>query len=221
LKLALILIIALLWGGAKSFADIHIVGTAQPKKLEFRLRRESLKDLKVGVNGTFFCTKRHALANWVVRDGKTLYPFPWWDSLERGALVIFKDGKVYVGLVRSNGSKVFIGDKEIKESEVRLAIGGCSYFLRKGQLATYKELRKEGFPADVIESTRFSFIAWNEKKGVIALGVSYGSSLWSVGKYLKKLGYTDAIRLDGGSATGVWRPNGKFPKTTNIVAIKF
>jgi hypothetical protein len=221
LKLALILIIALLWGGSKSFADIRIVGTAEPKKLEFRLRGESLKDLKVGVNGTFFCTKRHTLANWVVRDGKTLYPFPWWDSRERGALVIFKDGRVYVGLVRSNGSKVFIGNKEIKESEIRLAIGGCSYFLRKGRLATYKDLRKEGFPASVIESTRFSFIAWNEKKGIIALGVSYGSSLWSVGKYLKKLGYTDAIRLDGGSATGVWRPNGKFPKTTNIVAVKF
>jgi len=221
LKLALILIIALLGGGAKSFAGIHIVGTTKPEKLEFRLRGESLKDLKVGVNGTFFCTKRHTLANWVVRDGKTLYPFPWWDSLERGALVIFKDGRVYVGLVRSNGSKILIGDKEIKESEIRLAIGGCSYFLRKGQPATYKELRKEGFPADVIESRRFSFIAWDEKKGIIALGVSYGSSLWSVGKYLKKLGYTDAIRLDGGSATGVWRPNGKFPKTTNIVAIKF
>jgi hypothetical protein len=221
LKLALILTIALLWGGAKSFAAIHIVGTTKPEKLEFRLRGESLKDLKVGVNGTFFCTKRHTLANWVVRDGKTLYPFPWWDSLERGALIIFKNGKVYVGLVRSNGSKVFIGDKEIKESEVRLAIGGCSYFLRRGRLATYKELRKEGFPASVIESTQFSFIAWDEKKGIIALGVSYGSSLWSVGKYLKKLGYIDAIRLDGGSATGVWRPNGKFPKTTNIVSIKF
>jgi hypothetical protein len=221
LKLALVLIIGLLLSSAKSFAGIHIVGTAKPEKLEFRLRGENPKDLKVGVNGTFFCTKRHTLANWVVRDGRTLYPFPWWDSLERGALVIFKDGKVYVGLVRSNGSKVFIGDKEIKESEVRLAIGGCSYFLRKGQLATYKELKKEGFPADVIESTRFSFIAWDEERRIIALGVSYGSSLWSVGKYLKKLGYTDAIRLDGGSATGVWRPNGKFPKTTNIVAIKF
>jgi len=220
LKLALVLIIGLLLSSAKSFASIHIVGTAEPEKLEFRLRGESLKDLKVGVNGTFFCTKRHTLANWVVRDGKTLYPFPWWDSLERGALVIFKDGRVYVGLVRSNGSKVFIGDKEIKESEVRLAIGGCSYFLRKGQIATYKELRKEGFPVNVIESTRFSFIAWDEKKRIIALGVSYGLSLWSVGKYLKKLGYTDAIRLDGGSATGVWRPNGKFPKTTNIVVIK-
>jgi hypothetical protein len=221
LKLALILIIALLWGWTIAEAKVYIVGTTQSDKLEFRLRGESLKDLKVGVNGTFFCTKRHTLANWVVRDGKTLYPFPWWDSLERGALVIFKDGRVYVGLVRSNGSKVFIGDKEIKESEVRLAIGGCSYFLRKGQLATYKELKKEGFPAGVIESTRFSFIAWDEKRRIIALGVSYGSSLWSVGKYLKKLGYTDAIRLDGGSATGVWRPGGKFPKTTNIAAIKF
>ena len=220
MKLALVLIIGLLLSSAKSFASIHIVGTAEPEKLEFRLRGESLKDLKVGVNGTFFCTKRHTLANWVVRDGKTLYPFPWWDSLERGALVIFKDGRVYVGLVRSNGSKVFIGDKEIKESKVRLAIGGCSYFLRKGQIATYKELRKEGFSANVIESTRFSFIAWDEKRRIIALGVSYGLSLWSVGKYLKKLGYTDAIRLDGGSATGVWRPNGKFPKTTNIVVIK-
>jgi hypothetical protein len=220
LKLALILIIALLWGWTIAEAKVYIVGTTQSDKLEFRLRGESLKDLKVGVNGTFFCTKRHTLANWVVRDGKTLYPFPWWDSLERGALVIFKDGRVYIGLVRSNGSKVFIGDKEIKESEVRLAIGGCSYFLRKGQLATYKELKKEGFPAGVIESTRFSFIAWDEKRRIIALGVSYGSSLWSVGKYLKKLGYTDAIRLDGGSATGVWRPEGKFPKTTNIVAIK-
>jgi hypothetical protein len=221
LKLALILIIALLWGWTIAEAKVYIVGTTQSDKLEFRLRGESLKDLKVGVNGTFFCTKRHTLANWVVRDGKTLYPFPWWDSLERGALVIFKDGRVYIGLVRSNGSKVFIGDKEIKESEVRLAIGGCSYFLRKGQLATYKELKKEGFPAGVIESTRFSFIAWDEKRRIIALGVSYGSSLWSVGKYLKKLGYTDAIRLDGGSATGVWRPGGKFPKTTNIAAIKF
>jgi hypothetical protein len=220
LKLVLILIIALLWNRTIAEAKVYIVGTTQSDKLEFRLRGEDLKNLRVGVNGTFFCTKRHTLANWVVRDGKTLYPFPWWDSLERGALVIFKDGRVYIGLVRSNGSKVFIGDKEIKEGEVRLAIGGCSYFLRKGQLATYKELRKEGFPADVIESTRFSFIAWDEKRRIIALGVSYGSSLWSVGKYLKKLGYTDAIRLDGGSATGVWRPKGKFPKTTNIVAIK-
>ena len=221
MKLALILTITLLWNWTIAEAKVYIVGTTQSDKLEFRLRGESLKDLKVGVNGTFFCTKRHTLANWVVRDGKTLYPFPWWDSPERGALVIFKDGRVYVGLVRSNGSKVFIGDKEIKESEVRLAIGGCSYFLRKGQIATYKELRKEGFSANVIESTRFSFIAWDEKRRVIALGVSYGSSLRSVGKYLKKLGYTDAIRLDGGSATGVWRPNGKFPKTTNIVATKF
>jgi hypothetical protein len=220
LKLALFLVTALLWSAAIAEAKVHIVEITQSDKLEFRLRGESLKGLKVGVNGTFFCTKRHTLANWVVRDGKTLYPFPWWDSLERGALVIFKDGRVYVGLVRSNGSKVFIGDKEIKESEVRLAIGGCSYFLRKGQLATYKELRKEGFPANVIESTRFSFLAWDEKRKIIALGISYGSSLWSIGKYLKKLGYTDAIRLDGGSATGVWRPKGKFPKTTNIVAVK-
>lgn len=220
MKLALFLVTALLWSAAIAEAKVHIVEITQSDKLEFRLRGESLKGLKVGVNGTFFCTKRHTLANWVVRDGKTLYPFPWWDSLERGALVIFKDGRVYVGLVRSNGSKVFIGDKEIKESEVRLAIGGCSYFLRKGQLATYKELRKEGFPANVIESTRFSFLAWDEKRKIIALGISYGSSLWSIGKYLKKLGYTDAIRLDGGSATGVWRPKGKFPKTTNIVAVK-
>lgn len=204
----------------QAIASIHIVTTAKPEKVTIRLKGESLKDIKVAVNGTFFCTKRRTLANWVVRDGKTLYPFPWWDSLERGCLIIFSDGSVYMGLVRSNGSKLFIGNKEIKESEIKLAIGGCSYFLRKGRLATYKEMRKEGIPADVINSKSFSFVAWSEKKKEIALGVSFGSSLREVGIYLNKLGFTDAIRLDGGSATGVWRPGRKFPPTTNIVGIK-
>jgi hypothetical protein len=58
------------------------------------------------------------------------------------------------------------------------------------------------------------------KEKEIALGVSFGSSLREVGIYLNKLGFTDAIRLDGGSATGVWRPGRKFPPTTNIVGIK-
>lgn len=221
MKIALILVITLLWSGGASFASIRIVGTTKPEKLEFRLRGESLKGLKVGINGTFFSVKGHTLANWVVRDGKTLYPFPWWNSPIRGVLIIFKDGKVYMGLSRSNGNKVFIDGKEVKENEVRLAIGGCSYFLRKGRLARYKEMKEEGFPDTVIKSRQFAFIAWNERDRTIALGVSYGSSLRDAGRYLKKLGYTDAIRMDGGSATGVWRPEGKFPKTTNIVAIKF
>jgi exopolysaccharide biosynthesis protein len=205
---------------AKGAAEVIIAGTAPPEKLAFRLRGESLSDLKVAVNGTFFSIRHKTLANWVVRDGKVLYPFPWWDSLERGCLVIFQDNTVYMGLVRSNGEKVFIGKKEIKTNEVRLAIGGGSYFLRRGTLATYQQLRKEGISPYIIEHRHFSFIAWNEKKNLIAIGISRGSSLWEIGKQLLRLGYTDAIRLDGGSSTGIWKPGRKFPNTTNIVGIK-
>jgi exopolysaccharide biosynthesis protein len=205
---------------AKGAATVIIAGTAPPDKLAFRLKGESLKDLKVAINGTFFCIRHKTLANWVVRDGKVLYPFPWWDSLERGCLVIFQDNTVYIGLVRSNGKKVFIGKKEIKTNEIRLAIGGGSYFLRRGTLATYQQLRKEGISPYIIEHRHFSFVAWNEKKNLIAIGVSRGSSLWETGKQLLQLGYTDAIRLDGGSSTGIWKPGKEFPNTTNIVGIK-
>jgi hypothetical protein len=125
-----------------------------------------------------------------------------------------------MGLVRSNGKKVFIGKKEIKTNEIRLAIGGGSYFLRRGRLATYQQLRKEGISPYIIEHSHFSFIAWNEKKNLIAIGISRGSSLWETGKQLLRLGYTDAIRLDGGSSTGIWKPGKEFPNTTNIVGIK-
>jgi exopolysaccharide biosynthesis protein len=217
--LVLALIISII--SAKGAAAVIIAGTAPPDKLVFRLKGESLKDLKVAVNGTFFSIRHKTLANWVVRDGKVLYPFPWWDSLERGCLVVFQDNTVYIGLVRSNGKKVFIGKKEIKTNEIRLAIGGGSYFLRRGTLATYKQLRKEGISPYIIEHQQFSFIAWNEKKNLIAIGISRGSSLWETGRQLLRLGYTDAIRLDGGSSTGIWKPGRKFPNTTNIVGIKF
>lgn len=217
-----LLVLAILVGTiiAKGAAEVIIVGTAPPEKLAFRLKGESLKDLKVAVNGTFFSIRHRTLANWVVRDGKVLYPFPWWSSLERGCLVIFKDNTVYMGLVRSNGSKVFIGDKEIKESDIKLAVGGGSYFLRNGTLATYKQLRKEGISSYVISHPKFSFVAWNRKKNLIAIGISRGSSLWATGKQLLRLGYTDAIRLDGGSSTGIWKPGRGFPNTTNIIGIR-
>jgi exopolysaccharide biosynthesis protein len=216
--LILALIISII--GAKGAASVIIAGTAPPDKVAFRLKGESLKDLEVAINGTFFSIRHKTLANWVVRDGKVLYPFPWWDSLERGCLVIFQDNTVYMGLVRSNGEKVFIGKKEIKTNEIRLAIGGGSYFLRRGRLATYQQLRKEGISPYIIEHRHFSFIAWNEKKNLIAIGISRGSSLWETGKQLLRLGYTDAIRLDGGSSTGIWKPGKEFPNTTNIVGIK-
>jgi exopolysaccharide biosynthesis protein len=216
--LAIALIFSII--SAKGAATVIIAGTAPPDKLAFRLRGESLKDLKVAINGTFFSIRHKTLANWVVRDGKVLYPFPWWDTLERGCLVIFHDNTVYMGLVRSNGEKVFIGKKEIKTNEIRLAIGGGSYFLRRGTLATYKQLRKEGISPYIIEHHHFSFIAWNEKKNLIAIGISRGSSLWETGRQLLRLGYTDAIRLDGGSSTGIWKPGREFPNTTNIVGIK-
>jgi exopolysaccharide biosynthesis protein len=217
-----LLVIALIVSviNVKGVAEVIIAGTAPPDKLAFRLKGESLKDLKVAINGTFFSTRHKTLANWAVRDGKVLYPFPWWDSLERGCLVIFQDNTVYMGLVRSNGEKVFIGKKEIKTNEIRLAIGGGSYFLRRGTLATYQQLRKEGISPYIIENHHFSFIAWNEKKKLIAIGISRGSSLWETGRQLLRLGYTDAIRLDGGSSTGIWKPGREFPNTTNIVGIK-
>jgi hypothetical protein len=216
--LTLIIIVGIV--AAKGAAEVAIVGTAPPEKLTFRLRGEDLSDLKVAINGTFFSIRHKTLANWVVRDGKELYPFPWWDSLERGCLIIFQDNTVYMGLVRSNGEKVFIGKKEIKTNEIRLAIGGGSYFLRRGTLASYQQLRKEGISPYIIENHHFSFIAWNEKKNLIAIGISRGSSLWETGRKLLRLGYTDAIRLDGGSSTGIWKPGREFPNTTNIVGIK-
>jgi hypothetical protein len=217
-----LLVIALIISitSVKGAAEVIIAGTAPPDKLAFRLKGESLKDLKVAINGTFFSIRHKTLANWVVRDGKELYPFPWWNSLERGCLIIFQDNTVYMGLVRSNGEKVFIGKKEIKTNEIRLAIGGGSYFLRRGTLATYQQLRKEGISPYIIENHHFSFIAWNEKKNLIAIGISRGSSLWETGRKLLRLGYTDAIRLDGGSSTGIWKPGREFPNTTNIVGIK-
>ena len=201
-------------------SSINIVGTAEPNKITIRLRHESLSDIKVAVNGTFYSTKHGTLANLIIRDGKVLYPLPWWDTLERGCLFLFKDGRVYLGLVRTDGKDLFINKEKVDIKEVRIAIGGCAYFLRNGRIAAIKEMRKEGLSLYILQSTRFSFVAWNEKTGKIALGVSYGASLQEVGVYLKRLGYKEAIRLDGGSATGVWKRGRRLPNTNNFLCIQ-
>lgn len=197
---------------------IKIVGKGNIGQLTVKLRGDDLSDAVAGINGTFFCTRTERLANWVVRDGKQLYLFPFWQTRERGAFVVFKDGSFVVGIAKWVSGKVFIENKEIKLEEVKLALAGCSYFLRNGKIASWREMRAEGFSSYILRSTHFSFICINRKNGKVLLGVSKGASLWNVARWALSAGYTDGFRMDGGSAVAVWWRGRKFPhNTVNLV----
>lgn len=177
------------------------------------LKGEKLPPTGFGVSGVFFDTKSHNLASWVIRDGKLLYPFPYWVTHQRGSLVVFKDGRWVVKLISANEALNLSKDP----SGIKLAISGGGYFIRKGKIPTHKELRDEGLSPHIINSKHFTFLAF-KPDGRCGLGVSQGKSLREVATKLKKLGFVDAIRLDGGGATAFWQPPHKFPaNTTNLI----
>lgn len=179
------------------------------------LRSDPLPKNAVGIGGVFYCTKTGKLANWVIRDGKVLYPFPHWDAKQRGCLVVYKNGHWEVRIFTANEAI----ELTKKPDNIKLAIGGAGYFLRKGKIATYKEMAAEGLSSYVLKSRRFGFVAF-KPTGQVVLGNSYGYSLPVVASILKNLGFTDALRLDGGHATTVWRSGRPFPScTTNILVV--
>lgn len=178
------------------------------------LKNEPLPSPAAGVSGVFFCTKTHKLANWVIRDGKVIYPFPYWDTKQRGCLVVWKDGKYELRMFSANEALQICRNPQ----NVKLAVGGAGYFLRRGRIALISEMQKEGIPKSVLKSRYFGFLAVNPKNQAI-LGNSYGHTLTKVAFILQEMGFTDAIRLDGGSAVSAWKSGKKFPPNTNNIIV--
>jgi len=151
---------------------------------------------KVGISGTFYCTKTGRLAGLVWWDGKEISPLP---MRRRGGLVCWKDGRVEAGYFEAG--RKFNG-KKISPQDVRWALTGGGLFLKDGIAISAAEVSKrEGLSSYIVSHRNYTFILVHKDRRKISLGVSEnGIPPARLAKMLEGDFYA-LLRLDGGSAT--------------------
>jgi len=154
---------------------------------------------KVGVNGTFYCTKTGKLANLVWWGGKEISPLP---VRRRGGLVCWKDGRVEGGYFEWCSSGVKFNGRKISPQDVCWALAGGGLFLLDNKVYTSKDVAKrEGLSTHITNHKSYSFILVHKDRRKITLGVSKDGIPPAALAQKCKGKYYALLRLDGGSAT--------------------
>lgn len=197
--------------GKKTWAALLTVHIAEVRPSVLRAGLISGTGVKIAktfrnfINSNFFSGK--TTIGWLISEGRILSrrdEYKTWHGNPKGTLIIYKDGRVEVGLK-------YDSDIAPITDSIQFCCQGFNLFPL--------DIQKEGFdPSEVGRTCNSVSIGYNKATGKVIIAVRQGTNAGRAVKTMEALGCSrSAIRLDSGGSANLWVDGKAIFKTDRVL----